>query len=423
MNQVAQDFINQYASTELTAWEYEKQMTNARNMDMLCHNSHYLDLSTIRYLSVKNLVLNEDGNYFVLIISDVSQFPKDSYDRQELYYRSFSYTLIQNIVQKAFSNHCMFYCAEIDGILAVLLCFLHDSIEEDNSGFLTSMENDCQNILTLCKEKFDIDVSIYISSFINGIRPIALEYEKLSNHKNYRHFSKLSHVSQVVAPQDNNNKSELTFFLLDYAKKLAIIILNFEDFNDYANAVLKKLTGNSIISTEELKTHFSNFLAFLFKELSNAGIPMDAKYLNQEIPLLFYTSVYWDEIVDWFFEFLKDTAARYNSKHQSISFQRLFNIKSHIDNNFHDVTLCVSQLADTFCMNQTFLSTIFKRQYKVSISSYIQTLRLRRAEELLKTTTLTINEIYQNTGFGSSETFYRSFRKEYGVSPNRIRHI
>ena len=48
---------------------------------------------------------------------------------------------------------------------------------------------------------------------------------------------------------------------------------------------------------------------------------------------------------------------------------------------------------------------------------YIESLRLDKVVELLKTTDANVNEIAQQVGFSSISTFYKTFNRVFGVSP------
>lgn len=356
-----------------------------------------------------------------MLISNVSPPSADEIDRARLYDRTLGYPLIQEIIYKKFTGQCMFYSAEIDGRLAVILCFLHENSKWNATGLKKPLTDDCRQIITLCKEQFDIDAKIFLSSMIHGINPISAEYHKLLNYDLYQHYLELAQAPAVITIPCSFPEEPLTVSLAAYAKELTASILNFEDFKSCADKIISKITEEPITSIEELKTHFINFLAFLFKELQNAGIPIDKNYLYPQPLSIFAESTLWRDITDWFLLFLQDTASRYNSKCQSLRFQRISNIKAYIDEHFCEPDLSVTKISDIFRMNQAFLSTAFKKQYELSISSYIQAMRLALANELLRTTNQTVNEIYQKTGFGSAETFYRAFKKEFGLSPSRAR--
>ena len=96
-------------------------------------------------------------------------------------------------------------------------------------------------------------------------------------------------------------------------------------------------------------------------------------------------------------------------------------IKDYIDENFEDPSLCLNKIADEFPISESYFSYLFKEEMGVNFSSYLERKRMERAIELLKSTTLTIQEIYQQIGYNSSHTFRRVFKKIYGMSPNQAR--
>ena len=51
----------------------------------------------------------------------------------------------------------------------------------------------------------------------------------------------------------------------------------------------------------------------------------------------------------------------------------------------------------------------------------IKNIRIHRTANLLKTTNLTVTEIFYQTGFANQSHFFRAFKHEFGCSPNDYR--
>ena len=51
-------------------------------------------------------------------------------------------------------------------------------------------------------------------------------------------------------------------------------------------------------------------------------------------------------------------------------------------------------------------------------NNYIRDVRIQKAEELLRSSSLQINEICYRVGFQTPSYFIKCFRKKYGQSPN-----
>ncbi len=68
------------------------------------------------------------------------------------------------------------------------------------------------------------------------------------------------------------------------------------------------------------------------------------------------------------------------------------------------------------------LDRLFATQMGISFLQHYRRIRLERARELLRHSTLTVTEIGLATGFSSPSHFARSYRENYGTSPGSERH-
>ncbi len=83
-----------------------------------------------------------------------------------------------------------------------------------------------------------------------------------------------------------------------------------------------------------------------------------------------------------------------------------------------DITL--EDVAEEFHYNKTYLSSLLSAD-GTTFSDLIGEIRVYNACKLLKTTKLSIEEVAENTGFKSNETFYRTFKKIRRMTPNEYR--
>jgi transcriptional regulator GlxA family with amidase domain len=63
----------------------------------------------------------------------------------------------------------------------------------------------------------------------------------------------------------------------------------------------------------------------------------------------------------------------------------------------------------------------FKSEVGVTPTVYLQTLRLRRAKELLTTNHLTVKEVRAAVGISSDSYFTHQFKRAFGIPPSRSR--
>ncbi len=79
------------------------------------------------------------------------------------------------------------------------------------------------------------------------------------------------------------------------------------------------------------------------------------------------------------------------------------------------------QLAEAVNVSEDYLTRIFRREIGLSPWDYLNRHRVYLATELLRQTTLTINEIAGRTGFQDQAYFCRVFKKIQGFPPGRVR--
>jgi len=100
-------------------------------------------------------------------------------------------------------------------------------------------------------------------------------------------------------------------------------------------------------------------------------------------------------------------------------FQKMLN---YIDENIDDETLSSETLCDKLAISKSSLYNKTKSVLGITPHSLINQRRLSKAATLLNSTTLTVSEIIDQTGFASRTHFYELFNKAYGCSPSDYRN-
>lgn len=110
-----------------------------------------------------------------------------------------------------------------------------------------------------------------------------------------------------------------------------------------------------------------------------------------------------------------------NEHKKSQNVQLLENIMALMHESFAQADLCLDAAADSMGISKGYLSQFFKEQTGVNFSDYLEDLRMTQAKELLLNTDLSVNEIALRTGYSSSNTFCRAFKRLNGVSTTAFR--
>lgn len=92
-------------------------------------------------------------------------------------------------------------------------------------------------------------------------------------------------------------------------------------------------------------------------------------------------------------------------------------IEEHLDEE-----LSLERLADEFFVSKYHIAHVFKDNIGLSIHQYITKKRLALCQEAIRAK-MNITEVYHMYGFGDYSSFYRAFKKEYGISPKEYRDM
>lgn len=90
----------------------------------------------------------------------------------------------------------------------------------------------------------------------------------------------------------------------------------------------------------------------------------------------------------------------------------------YLQNNYQQV-ISLEDIAAHFGYSKSRFSHIFNEYFGCKLIEYINGLRCRYALELLEEKNTTVTEIALASGFDSTRTFYRAFRKCFGCTPNQ----
>lgn len=91
-----------------------------------------------------------------------------------------------------------------------------------------------------------------------------------------------------------------------------------------------------------------------------------------------------------------------------------------IEQNLANEQFGVSELADAMNMSRSNLLRKVKKESKLSVSQLINQVRLKRAMEMLRTSTLNVSEVSHQVGFNSTSYFIKCFREYYGYPPGEV---
>jgi len=114
------------------------------------------------------------------------------------------------------------------------------------------------------------------------------------------------------------------------------------------------------------------------------------------------------------------TAGGQADRDQDQDQDRIERICEYIRQHFSE-EISTQMLAKEFSINANYLSTLFRTRTGVTVTGYIQDVRMNAACRLLSETAMSVSEVAESVGYFDPKYFYRVFKRAKGFTPGEIR--
>lgn len=111
---------------------------------------------------------------------------------------------------------------------------------------------------------------------------------------------------------------------------------------------------------------------------------------------------------------------RLSNNVKSVGFSTLQQVHAWVEAHAYD-EITVSSIAHEFHYSPSYLTSLYKQVYGISIAEQITEYRVDRARELLSSTTSPVSDIACEVGFDDPKYFMRVFKRRTGLTANQYR--
>jgi len=207
-------------------------------------------------------------------------------------------------------------------------------------------------------------------------------------------------LEQIEVAIRVNNKNNLSKYIHLYFDTLKFNKVQLEEFKSLVLTLITHIFGtfNQLI-VDKKETIALDF--HLIEEL----LKMDDLNLMQE------------KIIKKCEELLKQLAQNREDDKATLVLQAI----KYIENHYDESTLDLGGICEELHVSSSYFARIFKRHNNQTFLEYLTEFRMKKAKELLKSSTMKVFEISVAVGYDDPHYFSYNFRKNVGMTPSQYR--
>ncbi len=266
-------------------------------------------------------------------------------------------------------------------------------------------------LISIVKESDATEIAAHMHTFIEIVYIYSGEGIHLINNSSFpvRHGSllfintnathafttdkKMNYYNIFVKPQWFANNSGLS----DISVYDILSLSAFDDFKEY-----EPLPCPCVSFTDNSLYHADEITAMMHSEYTHKSIGYQSvlsQLLTTLLILMFRTgTIASNETKDEVFEKITD----------------------YINSNYAQ-KLTLKSIAEECFYNPSYLSRIFRQYTGQTLTSFVRNIKIKRACELLISTTTPIEKISEDLGYNTPKQFYDNFKKQTGTTPSQYR--
>jgi two-component system, response regulator YesN len=298
------------------------------------------------------------------------------------------------------------------------LAFISNISQPDRSSEFSDAIMELQEFL---RAKFSVCIHGGLSEIHEGIKNLHRCYREAFTTLNYslnEDSSMLSFYTDTVSEIDN------IYYPLE---KEVQIINNIKAGNNEGVRLL--LDEIHEVNFQERKLSYE-MLGCLLNSLVSTALkayeqitPDDPEFINQSIKALylmqnnFESEDVFQQVVNLCHKLCNHASEKLRGKNQKI----ITHVIEYIKVNYTDCNLSLIMIADNFNISYYYLSRMFKEETGENFADYLNWYRMEKAREILSSSTISIQNVAFSVGHTNSNTFIRSFKKLYSITPGQYR--
>ncbi|WMJ86698.1 helix-turn-helix domain-containing protein [Anaerocolumna sp. MB42-C2] len=348
-------------------------------------------------------VFQFNSDYFLVCLLKIEQAPQSG---KELDTTTKINALLRELLSKEINFPMYFYSGEIPKISIIF------NLPEESRSDPGAFSQYFNKVTASIQESCGVEIITGIGTIAYGIKQVVV------SSTNAQDALRLSHIKEPVHTWFDRKKNRNNMFLGNKTAQRLYEILLIGDplyVEEDFNLLIRNLSKPCLLTETDICQSFyvmRNTLESASYDILNADEVIELPEYSKDMGVVELFSSFYKPCID---------LCSHKTTHQcEEDLKQKEEIINFIKNNYTDSKLCAMTIGDKFYISEKYVFTIIKSLTGKSLGEFIEQLRFAKVEELLRSS-VDINEIPALVGFNSVNTFYKAFKRKYGVSPGKWR--
>lgn len=400
--------LNQYKSEKMS----DKGIVKSYFLRKLLVDSYSVSKSEFRIMIKEKEVAISNEAPFIVCVIKIDEYKKyiEKYNEEDRdIYRFAIINITSEILSGKFKNEAI--DLKSDQIVIIM------NVDSETGDFINTIKELIKQAQKFIFNYYKIKVSVSISSCSNDTKELTRLYNEALNISMYRLiFESETIITQDMVKQNIENQEIGYKPALERKLMQEIKVGNIEKSGETVNNILKEISGLSYSNIALALLQLINSLKATVDEINAQrfeAVYIDFNLLAREI----FELESLDEFQAKIMELLKAVIDRSGSVENEKQTALAEAVKEIINANYFDGGLYLPEISSRLNMSAKHIARVFKTVTDMTVTEYINEVRLKKAVEWLENSKLSIHEIIPKIGIDNESYFYKLFKMKYGVTP------
>jgi YesN/AraC family two-component response regulator len=412
-----QDAINKTAKDKRAIskqLDSQKAILKMHFLEGLLKNTYNNETPVFEALHSFDLNFSENG--FIVMLFYIEDTSEEWKEKTDLYF------ILSNVMEDLLSKHFHAITTTVDDTLTCLINT--DANQEKLRDTLFTLIAKANNFMS---KHFKVEFTVSLSSIHNCIEEISSCYREALDTMSYK---KTLGVKENISYEDITPSLQGTYF---YPIGKEQQLLNFIKSGDYVRSknTMDELFEENLhkykLSIELAQCLMLNMVSTMIRAVNEVSNTTDSndiflKELNPINSLLPCKTI--NEMRDKLDIFLNKLCQYIAEVNKNNTNWIANDVVPFINNNYTDINLSISSIADEFEVHPVYISKAFKAQFGEALLDYINKVRIDQSKLLLsEKKDENLEEIAKEVGYNNARTFTRYFKKYEGITPGKFKEL